>query len=140
LIEEGSCFNGTFLELALACDRIYQLIMPDDMDATPKIMVNDVNFGTYPMVTGQSRLGRRFYDEEPALNLVRSKAGQLLDADQAYEIGLNTMNPDDIDWQDEVRIAVEERLSMSPDSLTGLEGEICVLTDLKICLPVSLVV
>jgi benzoyl-CoA-dihydrodiol lyase len=124
LIEEGSCFNGTFLELALTCDRIYQLILPDDMDSTPKVMVNDVNFGTYPMITGQSRLGRRFYDEEPAMNAVRSKAGQLLDADQASEVGLNTMNPDDIDWHDEVRIALEERLSMSPDSLTGLEANL----------------
>jgi benzoyl-CoA-dihydrodiol lyase len=124
LIDEGSCFNGTFLELALTCDRIYHLILPDDMDATPKIMVNDVNFGTYPMITDQSRLGRRFYDEEPAMNAVRSKAGQLLDADQASEIGLNTMNPDDIDWHDEVRIALEERLSMSPDSLTGLEANL----------------
>ena len=124
LIDEGSCFNGTFLELALTCDRIYHLVLPDDMDATPRIMVNDVNFGTYPMITNQSRLGRRFYDEEPAMNAVRSKAGQLLDADQASEIGLNTMNPDDIDWHDEVRIAIEERLSMSPDSLTGLEANL----------------
>ncbi len=124
LIEEGSCFNGTFLEFALTCDRIYHLALPDDEAKTPKVMVSEVNFGTYPMITGQSRLGRRFYDEEEAINQVRSQAGQLLDADQAFAIGLNTSNPDDIDWSDEVRIAIEERISMSPDALTGLEANL----------------
>lgn len=124
LIEEGTCFNGTFLELALTCDRIYHLALPDDADKAPKIMVGDVNFGLYPMATGQSRLGRRFYDEVPALEAVRSQAGQLLDADQAFALGLNTANPDDIDWSDEVRIALEERISMSPDALTGMEANL----------------
>ncbi len=124
LIEEDTCFNGTFLELALTCDRIYHLALPDDADKAPKIMVGDVNFGLYPMATGQSRLGRRFYDEVPALEVVRSQAGQLLDADQAFALGLNTANPDDIDWSDEVRIALEERISMSPDALTGMEANL----------------
>lgn len=124
LIEEDTCFNGTFLELALTCDRIYHLALPDDADKAPKIMVGDVNFGLYPMATGQSRLGRRFYDEVPALEAVRSQAGQLLDADQAFALGLNTANPDDIDWSDEVRIALEERISMSPDALTGMEANL----------------
>ena len=124
LIEEDTCFNGTFLELALTCDRIYHLALPDDADKAQKIMVGDVNFGLYPMATGQSRLGRRFYDEVPALEAVRSQAGQLLDADQAFALGLNTANPDDIDWSDEVRIALEERISMSPDALTGMEANL----------------
>ena len=124
LIEEDTCFNGTFLELALTCDRIYHLALPDDADKAPKIIVGDVNFGLYPMATGQSRLGRRFYDEVPALEAVRSQAGQLLDADQAFALGLNTANPDDIDWSDEVRIALEERISMSPDALTGMEANL----------------
>lgn len=124
LIEAGSCFSGTLLELALACDRSYQLILPDDEANTPKITVADVNFGLYPMVTGQSRLGRRFYDEVPALEAVRAKAGQALDADAAFALGLVTSNPDDIDWTDEVRIAVEERVSMSPDALTGMEANL----------------
>jgi benzoyl-CoA-dihydrodiol lyase len=124
LIEEGSCFNGTFLEFALTCDRIYHLVLPNDDAKTPKIMVSDVNFGTYPMITSQSRLGRRFYDEQEALDAVRAQAGQLLNADQAFAIGLNTSNPDDIDWSDEVRIAIEERISMSPDALTGLEANL----------------
>ncbi|MGY2492492.1 2,3-epoxybenzoyl-CoA dihydrolase [Cupriavidus sp. CP313] len=124
LIEPQSCFAGTFLELALACDRSYHLALPDDEDRAPKITVAEVNFGLYPMATGQSRLGRRFYDEQPALDAVRAKAGQPLDADAAYALGLVTANPDDIDWTDEVRIALEERVAMSPDALTGMEANL----------------
>ena len=124
LIEPGSCFVGTYLELALACDRSYQLALPDDEDRAPKITVAETNFGIFPMVTGQSRLGRRFYDEQPALEAVRAKAGQALVADAAFAIGLVTSNPDDIDWTDEVRIAIEERVSMSPDALTGMEANL----------------
>ena len=124
LIEPGSCFVGTYLELALACDRSYHLALPDDEDLAPRITVADTNFGLYPMVTGQSRLGRRFYDEQPALEAVRAKAGQPLDADAAFAVGLVTANPDDIDWTDEVRIAIEERVSMSPDALTGMEANL----------------
>lgn len=123
LIEKGSCFSGSFLEFALACDRSYHLILPDDAD-TPTITVADVNFGLYPMATGESRLGRRFYNEQPALDAVRAKAGQALDADAAIAIGLVTSNPDDIDWDDEVRIAIEERVAMSPDALTGMEANL----------------
>ncbi|MEN9670460.1 MAG: hypothetical protein RL018_737, partial [Pseudomonadota bacterium] len=124
LIEAGSCFAGTLLELALACDRSYQLMLPDDEAASPKVTVADVNFGLFPMATGQSRLSRRFYDEAPALEAVRAKAGQALDADAAFAIGLVTANPDDIDWTDEVRIAIEERVAMSPDALTGMEANL----------------
>ena len=124
LIEPGSCFAGTLLELALACDRIYHLALPDDAARAPKIMLGEVNFSLYPMVTGQSRLGRRFYDEAPALAAVRAAIGQPLDADAAFALGLVTSNPDDIDWADELRIAVEERVAMSPDALTGLEANL----------------
>jgi benzoyl-CoA-dihydrodiol lyase len=124
LIEPGSCFVGSFLELALACDRSYQLILPDDEAKTPKIGVTETNFGLFPMVTGQSRLQRRFYDEAPAMAAVRATLGQLLDADAAFKLGLVTSNPDDIDWADEVRIAIEERVSMSPDALTGMEANL----------------
>ena len=123
LVEEGSCFTGSFLELALACDRIYHLALPDS-DTPPVISVGDVNFGLYPMVTGQSRLERRFYAEQPALEAVRAKAGQALDADAAFALGLVTSNPDDIDWADETRIAIEERVAMSPDALTGMEANL----------------
>ena len=124
LIEPGSCFVGSFLELALACDRSYMLALPDDAAKAPKIMVDALNFGTFPMVTGQSRLQRRFYDEQPALDAVRAKAGQPLDADAAFAVGLVTSNPDDIDWADETRIAIEERVAMSPDALTGMEANL----------------
>jgi benzoyl-CoA-dihydrodiol lyase len=86
--------------------------------------VGDTNFGLYPMATGQSRLERRFYAEQTALDAVRAKAGQPLDADAAFAVGLVTSNPDDIDWADETRIAIEERVSMSPDALTGMEANL----------------
>ncbi len=124
LIEEGSCFAGTFLEFALACDRSYHLALPDDGEAAPKVTVSDTNFGLYPMVTEQSRLERRFYAEVPAMEAVRAKAGQALDADEAFALGLVTSNPDDIDWPDETRIAIEERVAMSPDALTGMEANL----------------
>ena len=124
LIEPGSCFAGTLLELALACDRSYQLMLPDDEARAPKITVGARNFGSYPMVTGQSRLQRRFYDEQPALDAVRAKAGQPLSGDAALALGLVTSAPDDIDWADETRIAIEERVAMSPDALTGMEANL----------------
>jgi len=124
LIEPGSCFAGTLLELALACDRSYMLALPDDQARAPKLTVGEVNFGLVPMVTGQSRLQRRFYGEPPALGAVRERLGQPLDADAAFALGLVTSNPDDIDWADEVRIAVEERVAMSPDALTGMEANL----------------
>jgi benzoyl-CoA-dihydrodiol lyase len=124
LIEPGSCFAGSLLELSLACDRSYMLAMPDDETRAPKLTLSAANFGLYPMITGQSRLQRRYYDESPALDAVRERIGQSLDADAAFAIGLVTSNPDDIDWADEVRIAIEERVSMSPDALTGMEANL----------------
>ena len=124
LIEAGSCFAGTFLELALACDRSYHLALPDDETAAPKITVGEVNFGLYPMATDQSRLARRFYGEAAPMDAVRAALGQPLDADAAFALGLVTSNPDDIDWADETRIAIEERVAMSPDALTGMEANL----------------
>jgi benzoyl-CoA-dihydrodiol lyase len=124
LIEQDSCFAGTLLELALVCDRIYHLALPDDPEHAPKIAVTEANFSLYPMATGQSRLGRRFYDETTPLHAVREVVGQLLDADAAFALGLVTANPDDIDWTDEVRIMLEERASLSPDALTGMEANL----------------
>ena len=124
LIEAGSCFAGTFLELALACDRSYHLALPDDETAAPKITVGEVNFGLYPMATDQSRLARRFYGEAASMDAVRAAIGQPLDADAAFALGLVTSSPDDIDWADETRIAIEERVAMSPDALTGMEANL----------------
>ncbi|MFN9744652.1 MAG: 2,3-epoxybenzoyl-CoA dihydrolase [Betaproteobacteria bacterium] len=124
LIEPGSCFTGSLLELALACDRSYMLMLPDEPARTPKVGVTELNFGTYPMATGQSRLARRFYEEAAPLAAVRATLGQALDADAAFALGLVTSNPDDIDWADETRIAIEERVAMSPDALTGMEANL----------------
>ena len=124
LIEPGSCFVGSYLEFALACDRSYQLMLPDDAARTPHISVGERNFGVYPMATGQSRLQRRFYEEVGPLEAVRAAVGQALDADAAFALGLVTAAPDDIDWAEEVRIAIEERVSMSPDAMTGLEANL----------------
>jgi len=124
LIEPGSCFAGTFLELALAADRSYMLALPDDEAKAPKLVVGEMNFGMLPMATGQSRLQRRFYEETGPLDAIRAKAGHALDADAAFALGLVTSAPDDIDWADEVRIALEERAVMSPDALTGMEANL----------------
>jgi benzoyl-CoA-dihydrodiol lyase len=124
LIDEGSCFAGVLLEPALACDRVYHLSLPEDEARSPKIVVQESNFGDYPMATGQSRLGRRFYEEKPALEAVRAKIGQPLDAAAAFDLGLATVSPDDIDWSDEVRLAIEERVSLSPDALTAMEANL----------------
>ena len=124
MIEPGSCFAGSLLELALACDRSYHLALPDDAARAPKLALSEANFSLYPMITGQSRLQRRFYDEKPALDAARAAIGNKLDADAAFALGLVTRNPDDIDWADETRIAVEERVAMSPDALTGMEANL----------------
>jgi benzoyl-CoA-dihydrodiol lyase len=124
LIDTGSCFAGTFLELALACDRSYQLALPDDPGTAPAITVSETNFGLYPMVTNQSRLQRRFYNEQGPLDAVRTQAAKPLLAQAAFDLGLVTSAPDDIDWADEIRIALEERVAMSPDALTGLEANL----------------
>jgi benzoyl-CoA-dihydrodiol lyase len=124
LIEAGSCFAGSLLELALACDRIYHLALPDHAAAAPRITVGEINFGTFPMATDQSRLTRRFYGNQAELGAVRERIGQPLDADAAFALGLVTANPDDIDWTDEIRLAIEERVAMNPDALTGMEANL----------------
>lgn len=124
LVDEGSCFAGSLLEPALACDRIYMLTLPDDEDRTPRITVGPINFGFLPMVTRQSRLARRFYDDPVSLERIKALAGKGLEGDQAEQAGLVTYALDDIDWDEEVRIAIEERVSMSPDALTGMEANL----------------
>jgi benzoyl-CoA-dihydrodiol lyase len=124
LIEPGSCFAGTFAELAFAADRSYMAALPSNEDEEPAITLSEVNFGLYPMVTHQSRLARRFYEEAEPLDAVRSKIGQAIKPVEAERLGLVTASPDDIDWADEIRIALEERAAMSPDALTGLEANL----------------
>lgn len=124
LIDQDSCFAGTLAELAFAADRSYMLSLPDAPQDAPVITLSAMNFGVLPMITGQGRLARRFYDDAAKLNELKALLGQALDADKAMELGLITANPDDIDWADEIRLAIEERASMSPDALTGMEANL----------------
>jgi benzoyl-CoA-dihydrodiol lyase len=124
LIESGSCFAGSLAELAFAADRTYMLALPDDAALAPKLTLGEMNFGALIMVNDQSRLQRRFHEETAPLAAAREAIGTALDADQALALGLVTAAPDDIDWTDEIRIAIEERASMSPDALTGLEANL----------------
>jgi benzoyl-CoA-dihydrodiol lyase len=126
LIEPGSCFAGSLLELALAADRSYMLsgvfedVDPDGEPAT--ITVGAMNLGPLPMGNGLTRLGTRFFGDGEALAAAEKAAGEPLESGEAERLGLITFAPDDIDWEEEVRIAVEERASFSPDALTGLEA------------------
>jgi len=126
LVEPGSCFVGTLLELALACDRQYMLdgVFEDvDADAAPAVLqVGAANLGRYPMGNGLSRLESRFYGRPDALAAVQDRVGEALDAAAADEAGLVTATPDDLDWDDELRLALEERAALSPDALTGMEA------------------
>lgn len=123
LVDQGSCFAGTLLELALAADRIYMLQTEDAAEA-PALRLSELNFGAYPMVTHLTRLERRFYQDVAALDRVRSSVGQALSATDAQDLGLVTSAPDELDWDDEIRIALEERASLSPDALTGMEANL----------------
>jgi len=118
IIEADSCFAGTLFELALAADRIYML------DAGPRIVLSDMNFGPYPTVARLSRLEARFYSEREAVECCREKVGIALNAEEADRLGLITSRPDELDWEDEVRMALEERRTLSPDALTGLEASL----------------
>jgi benzoyl-CoA-dihydrodiol lyase len=131
LAEPGSCFAGSLLELALAADRSYMLSgvfetvspSPSDPGASPAALtVGPMNAGPLPMGNGLTRLATRFLGDPDALTAAEKAAGQPLEAAEAEELGLVTFAPDDIDWDEEVRIAVEERASFSPDALTGLEA------------------
>ena len=126
LVEPGSCFAGSLLELALAADRSYMLagVFEDiDPDARPAaVSVGGMNLGPLPMGNDLTRLQTRFLGDDAALAAVADRAGTPLEADVAGQLGLVTFTPDDIDWEEEVRIALEERASFSPDALVGLEA------------------
>jgi benzoyl-CoA-dihydrodiol lyase len=115
VIEPGSCFAGTLMELVLAADRSYML----DVEDGPQIALSAMNFGAYPMANGLSRLETHFCGEVPAV-----QKNEILNTGKARDLGLVTSTPDDIDWDDEVRIAIEERASLSPDALTGMEASL----------------
>jgi benzoyl-CoA-dihydrodiol lyase len=124
IIEAGSCFAGTLLELALAADRSYMLALAEDGVDVPKIALSAANFGALPMVNGRSRLAARFNGDEAKIAVLKNEIGKQLTAEDAEALGLITVAPDDLDWEDEIRLAIEERASLSPDALTGMEASL----------------
>jgi len=124
MIEPGSCFAGTLCELALAADRSYMLAAAEDEATLPKIALSEMNFGSLPMVNSAGRLAARFHGDAKKLEELKELCGQALSAEDALEAGLVTVAPDDLDWEDEIRIAIEERVSLSPDALTGMEASL----------------
>ncbi|MGI5458754.1 2,3-epoxybenzoyl-CoA dihydrolase [Streptomyces sp. CA-249302] len=126
LIEPGSCFAGLLLELALACDVQYMLDGPPvedpDSEERARLALSEANFGLLPMGNGISRLQSRFHGHDDHLDWLRREAGHLVGAAQARELGLVTDAPDDLDWEDEIRIVLENRAALSPDALTGMEA------------------
>jgi benzoyl-CoA-dihydrodiol lyase len=126
LIEPGSCFVGTLLELVLAADRSYMLdgVLEGDAGKPAALRLTGMNFGAYPMVNGLTRLASRFLGEPDRVLQLKGRLGEDLDAAAAGEAGLVTFAPDDIDWEDEVRIGIEARAAFSPDALTGMEASL----------------
>ncbi len=121
VVDEQSAFAGTLLELALAADRTYMLAAENG----PKIVLSPMNFGAYAMVNDLTRIETRFGGEaESAISALRPQIGSHLDAGQALEAGLITFAPDELDWEEELRLAIEERASLSPDALTGMEASL----------------
>ncbi len=124
LVDSGSCFAGLFFELALACDRIYMLDLPDSPDAAPALRLSNSNFGRFPAVNALTRLQTRFCEDAATIAQLQGLSDSPLRADQALGLGLVTVTPDDIDWEDEIRLMLEERASLSPDAMTGLEASL----------------
>jgi benzoyl-CoA-dihydrodiol lyase len=139
IIEPGSCFAGVLYELALAADRSYMLAttppsakpalgggpgLPEEEGDAPKIAVDELNFGLLPAVNGRGRLETRFSGNARSMAGALEAKGKLLSPQEALELGLITVAPDDLDWEDEIRVAIEERASLSPDALTGMEASL----------------
>jgi benzoyl-CoA-dihydrodiol lyase len=126
LVEPGSCFAGTLFELVLAADRSYMLDGAFDGSNLPAatIKLTGMNFGPYPMGNGLTRLGTRFLSEPKHVDELKEEIGEAIDAEAADELGLITFTPDDIDWEDEVRLVLEERAGFSPDGLIGMEANL----------------
>ena len=124
IVEPGSCFAGLLFELALAADRSYMLALPEEESDAPKIAVDDFNFGLLPTVSDRGRMETRFSGDAKDMAAAIEAKGNLLGPEAALALGLITVAPDDLDWEDEVRIAIEERASLSPDALTGMEASL----------------
>ncbi len=123
IVEPGSCFAGTLLELALAADRVYMHDAREGENA-PNMTLSNMNFGPLPMVNKLSRLAARFYSDEAQIEELRGAIGKKLSAREALDAGMVTAAPDDLDWEDEIRQAIESRAAQSPDALTGLEANL----------------
>ena len=126
LVEPGSCFAGTLAEVVFACDRAIMLAGRFEGDDRPPATLapGPLNFGAYPMGNGLSRLATRFLGEPESLGRAEARAGEALEAETCEDLGLVTFVYDDLDWEDEIRIFLEERASFSPDALTGLEANL----------------
>ena len=124
LIDENSCFVGSLFEVALAADRSYMLDLPAEEGEPTVIALSQMNFGSYAMVNDAGRLAARFANDAEVMSALQQKLGQKIDPAGADALGLVTFIPDDIDWEDEVRLAIEERVSLSPDALTGMEANL----------------
>src|SRR6266699_460101 len=123
IVEPASCFAGTLLELALAADRIYMRDTQENVSGA-SMTLSKMNFGPLPMVNRISRMTARFYGDEAQLEALRGEIGKKFSAREALEAGLVTAAPDDLDWEDEIRQAIESRAAQSPDALTGLEANL----------------
>ena len=123
IVEPGSCFAGTLLELALAADRVY-MRDTQESESIATVTLSKMNFGALPMVNHLSRLAARFYQDAAQLDAFRSRMGTKLSPSEALDAGLATIAPDDLDWKDEIRQAIESRAALSPDALTGLEANL----------------
>jgi len=123
IVGPGSCFAGTLLELALAADRVYMRDTQEDGNSV-SMMLSKMNFGPLPMVNNLSRLAARFYSDEAQIEMLHGAIGKKFSAREALEAGLVTAAPDDLDWEDEIRQAIESRAAQSPDALTGLEANL----------------
>ena len=124
IVDQGSCFAGTLAELLFAADRAYMLHLPEEDAGAPHIALSAANFGLWPMVSGATRIEARFCEVSEPVEAARQAIGESLDAHDALELGLVTAAPDDLDWEDEIRLAIEERASLSPDALTGMEASL----------------
>ena len=124
LVRPGSAFAGTLAELLLAADRSYMLEQLSDPETGPRIALGEANFGRYPMVNGLCRLAARFHGTPERLDELRPLAGSPIPSGEAHDLGLVTFAPDEIDWEDEIRLAIDERAGLSPDALTGMEASL----------------
>ncbi|MCY4192430.1 MAG: 2,3-epoxybenzoyl-CoA dihydrolase [Rhodospirillaceae bacterium] len=124
IVDADTCFTGILAELLLAADRSYMLDDRENPKNSPTIILDDTNFGLFPMPNGLTRLTAHYQDDVDAEAAVKAKIGDAIGPAEALKLGLVTYAPDDLDWKDEVRIAIEERSSLSPDALTGMEASL----------------